>query len=233
VPSSQPGQIQTHSLQPTFKQGTPGMAQTPSFTQGAVGQSGSAILAPSPIASTGDRGLGGEGISSPAGQQQFQQPGQFDSMPLQSQLFPAAGPHAAWDQPYVAAPISGHIGGAADDALGTADSVASAPPAALDPWSAPVPVVTGLNMQFQPLQPSTVELQLHHSLLAQPSMQGQFELLLPQGNIGVTYDMGQDLTQVMLQGSTMSLVKQLKTMSASMGESLSELRGHTVNVTAI
>jgi hypothetical protein len=242
--ASQPLQSpQSGQIQPSVPQGqqqvADGRPQTAGFSApSAVGQGGSGILPPSAGAGAGavGSGLGGEGNffsaqQPPQFQQQVSQSAEFDT-PLLQPLFAVSGLSAAWDKPHAAGVVSGHVGASPDDAVGSADSAAN-PPAALDPWAAPVPVVPASDMQFQPLQPSTVEMQLHHSLLAQPHVQGQFELLLPQGNIGVTYDMGQDSTQVMLQGSTMSLVKQLKTMSTSLSLSLSERRGHAVSVTAI
>jgi hypothetical protein len=246
--ASQPLQSpQSGQIQPSVPQGqqqvADGRPQTAGFSApSAVGQGGSGILPPSAGAGAGagagavGSGLGGEGNffsaqQPPQFQQQVSQSAEFDT-PLLQPLFAVSGLSAAWDKPHAAGVVSGHVGASPDDAVGSADSGAN-PPAALDPWAAPVPVVPASDMQFQPLQPSTVEMQLHHSLLAQPHVQGQFELLLPQGNIGVTYDMGQDSTQVMLQGSTMSLVKQLKTMSTSLSLSLSERRGHAVSVTAI
>jgi hypothetical protein len=252
--SPQSGQIQP-SVPRGQQQVADGRPQTAGFSApSAVGQGGSGILPPSAGAGPGPgagagagagagpgpgpvgSGLGGEGNffsaqQPPQFQQQGSQSAEFDT-PLLQPLSAVSGLGAAWDKPHAAGMVSGHVGASPDDAVGSADSAAN-PPAALDPWAAPVPVVPASDMQFQPLQPSTVEMQLHHSLLAQPHVQGQFELLLPQGNIGVTYDMGQDSTQVMLQGSTMSLVKQLKTMSTSLSLSLSERRGHAVSVTAI
>ncbi len=81
---------------------------------------------------------------------------------------------------------------------------------------------------------SDVDHQLHHSLLSQPSSQGQFELLLPMGHsIGVTYDMGPGSTHVMLEARSRILAKQLKSRTEAISQSLSQRSSKEVHVVAI
>jgi hypothetical protein len=98
------------------------------------------------------------------------------------------------------------------------------------PEAKPVP-----SSQLEPpFEAAELENLLHHSLQQQPVMRGQFELLLPLGqSIGVTYDLGLGHADVMLEGRSRGLVKQLKTSAASIGRTLSERRGQSVRVVAI
>jgi hypothetical protein len=95
-----------------------------------------------------------------------------------------------------------------------------------------VPIVTDANAAQA--APSDVDHLLHHSLLAQPTAQGQFELLLPQGqSIGVTYDVGLGATHLMLEGRSRTLARQLKSRADAIAQSMSQRSGKPVHVVAL